>query len=127
MHIKDNLLLIEKSSPCSLSSRFPFFAERSFTICPKQYNHKERNVLSASLNKTCPSFSSVDTCIGFAHEAAMCNMGQCCIAGSRTFVQEEIYDEFVKRSVKKAKERTVGDPFDAKTINGPQVCKHLWC
>ena len=89
-----------------------------------QYNHKE-NVLSALLKPQFISFSSVDTCIGFAHEAAMCNMGQCCIAGSRTFVQEEIYDEFVKRSVEKAKERTVGDPFDAKTINGPQVCIHL--
>ncbi len=27
-------------------------------------------------------------------------MGQCCIAGSRVFVNEKIYDEFVEKSVK---------------------------
>ena len=28
-------------------------------------------------------------------------------------VQESIYDEFVERSAERAKQRTVGDPFDA--------------
>ncbi len=49
------------------------------------------------------------------------NQGQCCCAGSRIFVQENIYDEFVARSVEKAKKIRVGDPFDAKTDQGPQV------
>lgn len=49
------------------------------------------------------------------------NMGQVCCAGSRTFVQDTIYDEFVKRSVEEAKKRTVGDPLDAKNENGAQV------
>ena len=48
-------------------------------------------------------------------------MGQVCTAGSRTFVQESIYDEFVKKSVEHAKKRNVGDPFDAATESGPQV------
>ncbi|XP_041365766.1 retinal dehydrogenase 1-like [Gigantopelta aegis] len=65
--------------------------------------------------------ADLDTSVAFAHEAVMDNMGQCCIAGSRTYVQEEIYDEFVKRSVEKAKQRTVGDPFDSSTVNGPQI------
>ena len=51
----------------------------------------------------------------------MTNMGQCCIAGSRTFVHEDIYDEFVRKSVERAKRRTVGDPWD-NPENGPQVC-----
>ena len=56
MHIKEPLLLIGKSSPCSGSSRFPFsLSEWSFTVCPTPYNRK-KNVLSASLNKTFPSF-----------------------------------------------------------------------
>lgn len=55
------------------------------------------------------------------HTAMFGNHGQNCCAGSRTFVHESIYDEFVKRAVKLAKERIVGDPFDEKTQQGPQV------
>ena len=48
-------MLIGKSSPCG-GSRFPFsLSEWSFTICLTTYNRKQ-NVLSASLNKTFPSF-----------------------------------------------------------------------
>lgn len=47
--------------------------------------------------------------------------GQCCTAGSRTFVHESIYDEFVKRAAKVASNRRVGDPFDRATQQGPQV------
>ena len=56
-----------------------------------------------------------------AHDAIMSNHGQCCCAGSRTFVHEDIYDEFVARSKKLAEKKIVGDPFDAKTEQGPQV------
>jgi aldehyde dehydrogenase (NAD+) len=52
------------------------------------------------------------------------NQGQCCCAGSRIFVQENIYNEFVERSVEAAKKIKVGDPFDASTTQGPQVNKH---
>lgn len=38
-------------------------------------------------------------------------------------MHSDIYDEFVKLSVEKAKTRVVGDPFDAKTEQGPQVDK----
>lgn len=37
------------------------------------------------------------------------------------FVQDTIYDEFVKRSVERAKKRTVGDPFSENIEQGPQV------
>ncbi|KTF77471.1 hypothetical protein cypCar_00046381 [Cyprinus carpio] len=56
-----------------------------------------------------------------SHFALFFNQGQCCCAGSRTYVQESIYDEFVERSVERAKKRTVGDPFDLNTEQGPQV------
>ena len=49
------------------------------------------------------------------------SQGQCCTAGSRTFVHESIYDEFVKRAAKIASSRRVGDPFDRSTQQGPQV------
>ena len=51
MHIKESLLLIEKSSPYR-GCGFPLsLAEWSFTICLTPYNRKY-NVLSALLNKT---------------------------------------------------------------------------
>lgn len=56
-----------------------------------------------------------------AHFGLFFNMGQCCCAGSRTFVQSKIYDEFVERSAVRAKSRTVGDPFDLKIEQGPQI------
>lgn len=45
-------------------------------------------------------------------------MGQCCCAASRSYVQEDIYDEFVERSAERAKKRTVGNPFDLSTEQG---------
>jgi len=49
------------------------------------------------------------------------NQGQCCCAGSRIFVQENIYNEFVEKSVEAAKKIKIGDPFDSSTDQGPQV------
>ncbi|KAG8455015.1 hypothetical protein GDO86_001289 [Hymenochirus boettgeri] len=57
------------------------------------------------------------------HEALFFNMGQCCAAGSRTFVEESVYDEFIERTVEKAKLRKIGNPFDLDTQHGPQISK----
>jgi len=65
--------------------------------------------------------SDLDYAIEMSHFALYYNQGQCCCAGSRTFVEESIYDEFVKRSVERAKKRTVGDPFSGKFEQGPQI------
>src|ERR1700689_4697058 len=56
-----------------------------------------------------------------SHMGLFFNHGQCCCAGSRVFVEEKIYDQFVEQSTARAKKRTVGDPFDPKTEQGPQV------
>lgn len=54
--------------------------------------------------------------------------GQCCCAGSRTYVHEKVYDEFVEKAKARAMKRTVGDPFKSGTEQGPQVnCKHMLC
>ena len=63
----------------------------------------------------------MDEAIEGAHFALFFNQGQCCCAGSRLFVEEKCYDEFVEKSVARAKKRKVGDPFDPKTEQGPQV------
>lgn len=51
------------------------------------------------------------------------NQGQCCIAGSRTYVQSKIYDEFIERTSHATKKRILGDPFHKDTTQGPQVDK----
>lgn len=56
-----------------------------------------------------------------AHHAIMFNQGQCCAAGSRTFVQDEIYDEFVRKAVARAKSRITGNPLRKGVEHGPQV------
>lgn len=56
-----------------------------------------------------------------AHAGIMTNHGQNCVAASRTFVQDTIYDEFVEKSKALAAKRTVGNPFDLDTQQGPLV------
>ncbi|MCF8587599.1 aldehyde dehydrogenase [Gordonia liuliyuniae] len=47
--------------------------------------------------------------------------GQSCIAGSRLFVQESLYDEFVGRLIERTRSLRVGDGFDPSTRVGPLV------
>uniref|UniRef100_A0A914WGK3 Aldehyde dehydrogenase domain-containing protein n=1 Tax=Plectus sambesii TaxID=2011161 RepID=A0A914WGK3_9BILA len=65
--------------------------------------------------------ADLDQAVEVSHFGLFFNMGQCCTAASRTYVQEEIYDQFVAKSTERAKKKTVGDPFDPKNENGPQV------
>lgn len=65
----------------------------------------------------------VDYAVEQAHQGVFFNQGQCCTAGSRIFVEEPIYEEFVRRSVERAKRRIVGSPLDPTTEQGPQVEK----
>lgn len=65
--------------------------------------------------------TDLDAAVEGAHFGLFFNHGQCCCAGSRVFVEEKIYDEFVEKSGIRARKRTVGDPFDPKTEQGPQV------
>src|SRR5215831_6519546 len=65
--------------------------------------------------------ADMDQAIEGAHFALFFNQGQCCCAGSRLYVEEKAYDEFVDKSVTRAKKRTVGNPFDKNTEQGPQV------
>jgi (Z)-2-((N-methylformamido)methylene)-5-hydroxybutyrolactone dehydrogenase len=48
-----------------------------------------------------------------------CASGQTCIAGSRAFVHESVYDEVAERLVKRFGEVRLGDPLDAATEVGP--------
>jgi aldehyde dehydrogenase (NAD+) len=65
--------------------------------------------------------ADLDLAVEGAHLGSFANQGQVCCAGSRVFVEEPIYDEFLERSIERANRRTVGDPFDPATDQGPQV------
>uniref|UniRef100_A0A0C9S9Y8 TSA: Wollemia nobilis Ref_Wollemi_Transcript_5624_1981 transcribed RNA sequence n=1 Tax=Wollemia nobilis TaxID=56998 RepID=A0A0C9S9Y8_9CONI len=65
--------------------------------------------------------ANIDEAVEHAHFALFFNQGQCCAAGSRTFVHESIYDEFVEKSQKRALRRVVGDPFRPDVEQGPQI------
>jgi acyl-CoA reductase-like NAD-dependent aldehyde dehydrogenase len=56
-----------------------------------------------------------------AHFGLFFNQGQACTAGSRVFVEQTIYDQFVEKSGVRESIRTVGDPFDPRTEQGPQI------
>ncbi|ERN05911.1 hypothetical protein AMTR_s00006p00268060 [Amborella trichopoda] len=65
--------------------------------------------------------ADVDQAVELAHFALFFNQGQCCCAGSRTFVHERIYDEFLEKAKARAMKRVVGDPFKKGVEQGPQI------
>jgi aldehyde dehydrogenase (NAD+) len=65
--------------------------------------------------------TDINDAVEGAHFGLFFNHGQCCCAGSRVFVEQKIYDEFVEKSAARASKRRVGDPFDPATEQGPQV------
>ncbi|GBN11277.1 Aldehyde dehydrogenase, mitochondrial [Araneus ventricosus] len=65
--------------------------------------------------------ADLDNAIQSSHVGLFFNQGQCCCAGTRIFVEEDIYDQFVEKSVASAKNRKLGNPFDSKTDQGPQI------
>jgi aldehyde dehydrogenase (NAD+) len=65
--------------------------------------------------------ADMDAAVEGAFFGLFFNQGQCCVAGSRLFVESHIHDEFVERMVKRVRKQKVGDPFDPGTTQGPQV------
>jgi len=70
--------------------------------------------------------ADLDYAVEMSHFALFMNMGQCCTAGSRCYVQEEVYDKFVQKAVARAQKKTVGDPTDPKNESGPQVDDEMY-
>ncbi len=65
--------------------------------------------------------AQLDKAIEGAQIGILFNQGQVCCAGSRIFVQEGIYDEFVKKLGEAFDKVVVGDPLDPNTQVGSQV------
>jgi aldehyde dehydrogenase (NAD+) len=73
-----------------------------------------------------PSIVWPDSCDDATVEGVLTAMrftrqGQSCTAGSRLFLHEDIYDEFLDRSVARLKDLVVGDPLDEATDMGALI------
>ncbi|KAM9318936.1 retinaldehyde dehydrogenase 3 isoform 3-T3 [Pholidichthys leucotaenia] len=83
----------------------------------------KRVTLELGGKNPCIVFSDCDLqmAVEETQKGAFYNQGQCCTAASRVFVEESIYEEFVRRSIDHAKKIVIGDPLDPQTSHGPQI------
>jgi len=65
--------------------------------------------------------ADIDFAIEQAHFSLFFNAGQCCCAGSRAFVHEKIYDQFVERAAQHASTLRLGGQFTEGVQQGPQI------
>ncbi|EGV66728.1 aldehyde dehydrogenase [Yamadazyma tenuis] len=67
--------------------------------------------------------ADIDQAVNWVSQGILFNHGQDCCAGSRLFLQESIKEEFLSKLKKNFESHVIGDPFDIKTYQGPQVSK----
>jgi aldehyde dehydrogenase (NAD+) len=67
------------------------------------------------------SDADLDAAVPAAAMAVFANSGQICSAGTRLFVQEPVYDEFVARVAEYGNALKLGDPANPQTQLGPLV------
>jgi acyl-CoA reductase-like NAD-dependent aldehyde dehydrogenase len=72
---------------------------------------KSPNIIFADAN--------LDAALQAAFWGSFWNKGEVCVSGSRILVERSIYDEFVDRFARMAKDAVLGDPLDPKTQLGP--------
>ena len=63
--------------------------------------------------------ADIENAVNGAVKGVFGSAGQTCVAGSRLFLQDAIYDRFVDRLVERIEDITLGDPFDPETGIGP--------
>ncbi len=64
-----------------------------------------------------------DEMINTTVHSSFANQGQICLCGSRIFVEQSIFDQFVKDLKYKAENLTIGNPLDESTRMGALVSK----
>src|SRR5262249_29272177 len=90
-------------------------AADTFKRVPLDLGGKSPNIVFAD--------ADLDSAVDGAMLGLFLNQGQCCCAGSRLLVEDRVYDAMVERLAAATQKRKLGDPFDAKTEQGPQVDK----
>ena len=72
------------------------------------------------------SDADLDGAVSAAMTANFLSSGQVCSNGTRVFVQEKVYEEFLSRIAPRVSAIRVGDPFEMETQTGPLVsAEHL--
>lgn len=106
-------------------NKIAFTGEHSTAQYIKNATTKNMKRLTFELGGKSPNIVLADAVLEKAVEGAFgaifLNQGQNCCAGSRLFVQEAIYEEFVTLLAQKAKSRRLGCPFQTETEQGPQI------
>ena len=67
------------------------------------------------------SDSNMDLALEGIQLGILFNQGQVCSAGSRIFVQEDFYDEFMEKAISAFEKVKVGNPLDPNTQMGAQI------
>jgi aminomuconate-semialdehyde/2-hydroxymuconate-6-semialdehyde dehydrogenase len=70
--------------------------------------------------------AELDNAVHWAVQAIFRNAGQVCLAGSRLYVQREVYDEFLDRFRAAAEALVLGDPTQVTTEFGPLASEEHW-
>ncbi|CAK5268422.1 unnamed protein product [Mycena citricolor] len=70
--------------------------------------------------------ADLEQAVSWAAHGIFWNQGQACCAGSRIFVQEGIYDQFLELFTQKSRSIRVGDPFSTEVDQGPQVSQQQY-
>ncbi|KAI0783534.1 aldehyde dehydrogenase [Abortiporus biennis] len=95
-------------------------AESNLKKVALELGGKSPNVIFADVE------DDLDEVLTWSERGIFALSGQMCSAGSRIFVQEQIYDKFVQKFTEIAEKRIVGDPFNPATVQGPAAYKgHL--
>ena len=67
--------------------------------------------------------ADIDAAVDAALHSRFDNCGQVCTCNERTYVHEEVYDDFMEKFIAKTKSLKVGDPMLEETDMGPKVNK----
>ncbi|XP_048382953.1 aldehyde dehydrogenase 1A1-like isoform X2 [Stegostoma tigrinum] len=70
--------------------------------------------------------ADLDFAVEQAHHGLFFHQGQCCLAGSRIFVEEPVYKEFVCKSISLAQKHVIGNPLHEAVTHGPQIDKEQY-
>ncbi|ETS72999.1 Aldehyde dehydrogenase [Pestalotiopsis fici W106-1] len=65
--------------------------------------------------------ADLDEVVEWVNGGIFYNMGQNCCAGSRIYVQEDVYEAFLEKFIRRVEKNVMGDPFHEKTFLGPQI------
>uniref|UniRef100_A0A3Q3X1H9 aldehyde dehydrogenase (NAD(+)) n=1 Tax=Mola mola TaxID=94237 RepID=A0A3Q3X1H9_MOLML len=115
-----------QTAGCAIShhmdiDKIAFTGSTAVSICWETYPESNLKRVTLELGRKNPNIVFADCDLEQAHSGLFFNQGQCCLAGSRVFVEEPIYEEFVHRSVEKARSKVLGNPLLQGVDQGPQI------